>query len=145
MARKSMLYIDFTNFQQYAERLEQLGANLKNVFTEALEEAAEQVQEDTLVAMDDANLPAAGKYSQGDTAETVIDDIDAEWHGSVAEIKLGFDKTKPGAGGWLITGTPRMTPNRALEKIYGRKSYERQITKKIEEKLQKEIDRRLKG
>ena len=145
MARKSMIYIDFSNFEQYAERLEQLGANLKEVFAEAMEEAAEKVQEDTLVAMDDANLPRGGKYSDGQTVESVIDDVKVNWQGSVGEIPLGFDKTKAGAGGFLITGTPKMQPNKALEKIYGRKTYENQINKKIEQALQREIDRRLGG
>ena len=38
-----------------------------------------------------------------------------------------------------------MQPNRALEDIYGRKKYERQLKKDIEEVLQSEIDKVMGG
>ena len=115
---KNKISIDFKAFSDYAERIDTLGGSLKEVFTKALEKAAETIQEDTLVALDKGNLPAGGKYSRGDTADSVIDDLDVTWSGSLGEISVGFDKTKPGAGGWLITGTPRMAPDKALNQIY---------------------------
>lgn len=145
MARKSSLSIDFSNFSDYADRLDQLGADLKEIFADAMEQAAETVQDDTIDAMSAVNLPAGGKYSQGDTEASIIRDAKVSWSGSVGEIGLGFDKTKPGAGGFLITGTPKMRPNYALENIYSRKKYENQIKKDIEEVLQDEIDRRMGG
>lgn len=145
MARKSMLYIDFSNFEEYAERLEQLGANVQEVFSKAMEEAAAEVQQDTHAAMADANLPAGGMFSNGDTVGAIIDDVHVSWSGSVGEVPLGFDKTVAGAGGFLITGTPKMRPDAALEEIYGRKTYEKKINKKIEAALQKEINSRLGG
>lgn len=143
--RKSMISIDFTNFDTYAEKLDKLGANLQKVFTDAMEQAAETVQEDTIEAMADSNLPAGGKYSQGETEASIIRDAKVIWHGSLGIIGLGFDKTKPGAGGFLITGTPKMRPNYRLEDIYGRKKYENQLKKDIEEVLQDEIDRIMGG
>ena len=144
-ARKSMISIDFSNFADYAEKLDLLGANLKSVFSKAMEEAAEKVQADTIAALEDAHLPAGGKYSQGDTKNSVIPDPKTTWEGSVGEIGLGFDKTKRGAGGFLITGTPKMRPDLALERIYGTKRYENQLKKQIEKALQKEIDRIMGG
>lgn len=141
MARNKMIYIDFSNFEEYAEKLEQLEANLKDVFSKAMEEAAEKVQNDTIAALANSNLPAGGKFSQGDTRESVLQDVKTEWQGSVGEIKLGFDKTKSGAGGFLITGTPKMRPDLALERIYGSKRYVNQLKKTIEKALQREIDR----
>jgi hypothetical protein len=145
MSRKKGFYIDFSNFEEYAEMLENLGADLKEIFESAMEQAAEDVQEDTIAAVAKGNLPAGGKYSQGDTEDAVIRNPKVEWQGTVGEIKLGFDKTKPGAGGFLITGTPKMQPDYALEKIYGSKSYENKIKKQIEEHLQEEIDARIGG
>lgn len=138
--RKSMIYIDFSNFADYAAKLETLNADLKSIFSNAMEEAAEKVQMDTIAALDDAQLPAHGIYSQGDTVDSVIDDIKTSWAGSVAEVKLGFDKTKNGAGGFLITGTPKMQPDRALERIYGSKRYETELKKQIEKALQQAIN-----
>lgn len=141
MARNKMLYIDFSNFEEYAEKLEQLEADLKTVFSKAMEEAAEKVQQDTIAALARSNLPAGGKYSQGETKESVLQDVKTQWNGTVGEIKLGFDKTKSGAGGFLITGTPKMRPDLALERIYGSKRYVNQLKKTIEKALQREIDK----
>lgn len=144
-ARKNSLSIDFSNFAEYAERLDELNANLEEIFEDAMEQAAETVEWDIMDAMKDANLPALGKYSRGSTEESVIRDAKVSWSGSVAEIPVGFDKTKPGAGGWLITGTPKMRPNYKLEDIFGRNKYAKKIKKQIEEHLQEEIDERLGG
>lgn len=145
MARKQMISIDFKNFSDYAEKIDKLGANLKSVFSKAMEEAAEKVQQDTIAAIQPVNLPAKGRYSTGDTLNSVIRDPKTKWEGSVGEIPLGFDKTKPGAGGWLITGTPKMRPDYALEKIYGTKRYESELKKTIEKALQREIDKIMGG
>ena len=58
------------------------------------------------------------------------------------EIGLGFDKSKPGAGGFLITGTPKMAPDYKLEDLYVRKRYKNKLVKEIGESLQDEIDKR---
>lgn len=145
LSRKRMLDIDFSNFEEYAEKLDLLGANLKSVFSKAMEEAAEKVQQDTIAALEDVNLPASGIYSAGDTKESVIVDPKTRWEGNLGEIPLGFDKTRKGAGGFLITGTPKMKPDYALEKIYGTRRYENQLKKQIEKALQKEIDRIMGG
>lgn len=145
MARKQMISIDFKNFSDYAEKIDKLGLNLKSVFSKAMEEAAEKVQQDTIAAIQPVNLPDKGRYSTGDTLNSVIRDPKTKWEGSVGEIPLGFDKTKPGAGGWLITGTPKMRPDYALEKIYGTKRYESELKKTIEKALQREIDKIMGG
>ena len=143
--RKNSLSIDFSNFAEYAERLDELNADLKEIFQDAMEQAAETVEWDIMDALADANLPALGKYSQGATEASVIRDAKVQWQGSVGEIPIGFDKTKPGAGGWLITGTPKMRPDYKLEDIFSRRKYENKIKKQIEEHLQEEIDERLGG
>lgn len=143
--RKSSLNIDFSCFAEYAEKLDKLGADLKHIFGNAMEKAAKQVEEDTRAAMADANLPARGIYSSGDTMESIVTDAKVEWKGSYGEIPLGFDKSKPGAGGFLITGTPKMLPNAKLEDIYGRKKYESDIRKQIREDLEKEVKRHMGG
>ena len=124
--RGKMLSIDFSAFSDYAERLDQLGADLQQVIGDAMDQAAETVQWDVTDAMATVNLPAGGKYSQG-------------------EIGLGFDKTKPGAGGFLITGTPKMRPNYALEDIFSRKKYLKTLMNQISDELQDAIDERIGG
>ena len=143
--RKSMISIDFTNFADYAEKLDKLGANLQKIFTDAMERAAKEVSNDTIEAMAKSNLPAGGKYSQGETEASIIRNAKVVWHGPVGEVGVGFDKTKPGAGGFLITGTPKMRPNYRLEDIYGRKKYENKLRKQIEKDLQDAIDKYMGG
>lgn len=138
--RKNYISIDFSNFAEYAEKLDRLNADLKKIFGDAMEDAAKQVQEDTRKAVDNANLPAGGNYSDGETKASIIRDVTPKWSGSLGEVKLGFDKSKPGAGGFLITGTPKMAPDAALAEMYSGRKYQRQINKMIEEHLQKALD-----
>lgn len=147
LARGKMLAIDFSNFAEYAEKLDRLGADLEKVIGDAMERAAKKVQEDTISAMADANLPAGGKYhgKNRDTEESIIKDPKIKWAGSYATIDLGFDKTKPGAGGFLITGTPRMRPNYKLEDIYSRRKYVSDLNWQIRKDLQDAIDERMGG
>lgn len=141
LARKKMLSIDFSAMGDIIEKLDNLGMNLEQIVSKTMEEEGREVQQDTLKAIADSNLPARGKYSTGDTEASVIHDVAVTNFGSVLEMKLGFDKTKPGAGGFLITGTPKMQPVRALADIYSAKRYERNLTNKIKKSLQNELDR----
>lgn len=138
--RKNYIAVDFSAFAEYAEKLDRLGADLKDIIGDAMEEAAKQVQEDTADAVESANLPAGGQYSDGETRASIVRDVTPKWSGSVGEVHLGFDKSKPGAGGFLITGTPKMAPDAALAEMYSGRKYQRQINKMIEERLQKALD-----
>lgn len=138
--RKNYIAVDFSAFAEYAEKLDRLGADLKDIIGDAMEEAAKQVQEDTADAVESANLPAGGQYSDGETRASIVRDVAPKWSGSVGEVHLGFDKSKPGAGGFLITGTPKMAPDAALAEMYSGRKYQRQINKMIEERLQKALD-----
>ena len=145
LSRNKMLAIDFSNFSAYAEKLETLEANLEEIFAKSIEKAADKVQDDVTKAVQPANLPAKGKYrgKTHDTESSIIQDTKPKKRGSVLEVGLGFDKTKPGAGGFLITGTPRMQPDRALADIFQKKKYASDITKQIQQDLQEEIDKRM--
>lgn len=139
-SRNKGLSIDFSCFEDFAAELDNLGADLKSIFTDIMEQEAETVAEDTKEAVERANLPAHGVYSQGDTKDSIVMQPRVEWSGELGEIGLGFDKTKPGAGGFLITGTPKMQPDYKLEDIYARKSYASKMTRDIMDYLSAEID-----
>lgn len=145
MARNKGLSIDFSAFADLAEELDNMGADLKKVFTDVMEQEGEDVQIETLEAIAAANLPAKGIYSIGDTRNSIDLYPKVTWEGSVGELPLGFDKTKPGAGGWLITGTPRMAPDHELEKIYVQKTYKRKLIEHIRDDLENEIETRVGG
>lgn len=146
MAKKNKgLGFDYMIFAEYGERLEELGGDLKEIFTDLLEQTAETIQWDTDDAMAKSNLPRGGKYSQGDTRKAIVKNPRVSWAGSVAEIPVGFDWAKESAAGYLISGTPRMDPNRRLEEIYGKKKYMRNIVKDMQEFLTDEIKDRMEG
>jgi hypothetical protein len=136
--------IDFNVFAYYAEKLDEAGADLTKIFTEIMEMTSEEIQADTLDALADANLPAHGKYSRDQTAEALDLYPKAIVSGSIIECSIGFDKSKPGAGGFLITGTPKMRPDYKLEDIYVRKTYMSKKQKEIGEYLSKELHERIK-
>jgi hypothetical protein len=143
MAKRNGFHIDYQVFSDFAEELEKLGADLKEVFTDVMEQEGENVAQDTKEAVQKAYLPAKGAYSTGDTEKTIVMQPKVHWSGSVGEINLGFDKHLPGAGGFLITGTPKMQPDHALEDIYVRKRYQRNMTKSMMDSLQDQIDVRI--
>ena len=90
-----------------------------------LQEVGKKISEDTIEAVQAPNLPAGGKYSRKDkpTEESVVRDPKVTWDGGSAWIPVGFDFSKPGAGGWLISGTPKMKPDAQLRRMYKSKKY----------------------
>lgn len=102
-------------------------------------EAAHTVQADTAAAVTAPNLPAGGKYSRGDTAAS-IHTVDAVNHeGTTIWVPIGFDFAKPGAGGYLISGTPKMRPVHRLNEMYRGKKYIRGIYQQMYDKLVERI------
>ena len=132
MARNT-LKLDTSGFTELLRKLDSLGGDVKKAVDDALIQAAETITEDTEAAMDSANLPAGGRYSTGTTKEAIIRDQQVHWEGMIGWVPVGFDFSEPGAGGYLITGTPRMEPNKELNKMYKKKRYMSQIQKEMGE------------
>lgn len=142
---RTVLKLDAQGFTEYGEKLDALGADLRSIFTDALEQAGETIGEDTLDAVAEGNLPAGGKYSTGETKAAVIQSPRVEWEGTTGSIGVGFDFGKPGAGGFLITGTPRMRPDKALNQMYKGKRYMKKIQQDMADIFNDEIRRRMGG
>lgn len=137
--------IDFSNFEEIAKKLESMDVDIRDAVGHAINEAANEVQNEVRDAIQPPNLPAGGKYSKDkDTENSIIDNPQVQWSGMIGEVDLGFDKSKPGAGGFLITGTPRMQPAAKLSKIFTSRKYATDFKKKIQEELNKVIERNLK-
>lgn len=126
MARNTMK-LQLGGFQELITKLDSLQGDVKKAVTDAMEQVGETIGEDTMDAVDNANLPAKGEYSKGNTKASIVSNPKVQWSGSQAEIGIGFDYNKKGAGGFLITGTPRMKPDYELQKIYKKKKYMNQI------------------
>lgn len=141
MAKKrgssGMFSLQLTGLLEAAERIERAGGQIKPVMEEALNAAAKKITSDTIAACDPSNMPAGGIFGSKnhETLNSVIKDSSVVWSGNIAEVPVGFDFSKPGAGGFLITGTPKMNPNRELEKIYKQKRYTSMLQKEMAQKF----------
>lgn len=125
---RTILKLDIDEFMQpLLYKLKRIDGNVEEAVTNALEQAAETISEDTLEALDVAMLPAQGKYSTGKTKNAVVSDTRVQREGDVLWVPVGFNFSMPGAGGFLITGTPRMRPDRKLHAMYKQKKYMRWI------------------
>ncbi len=122
---KNQMTLDTTGLDAALERLlRTMGVEkAQKVVEEQLTAVGKEITTDTIEAVQKANLPAGGKYSRGDTEQAVVRNPSVEWDGGVASIPCGFDFDKPGAGGWLISGTPKMRPDAELRRMYKAKKY----------------------
>lgn len=141
---KNKAKVKLEGFKEMITALDSLGGDLVGIAADALSQAGETIGWDTLEAAQNPNMPAEGKYSTGRTEQAVLTTPRVEVSGNLVEVGAGFDYTKDGAGGILITGTPRMKPNYELNKIFKGRRYMNNISKDIEAVVQDEIERRLK-
>lgn len=144
MARNT-LKLDISGFNELAKRYEALGGDVKAITQKALERAGAKIEKDTIDAVQKKNLPQKGKYSQGNTERSIVRNSRVTWSGTQAEINVGFDYSKPGAGGFLITGTPKMQPDRELHKMYKQKAYMRSVQNEMIEEVQTAIAEKMEG
>ena len=141
---KNKAKVKLEGFKEMITILDSLGGDLVGVAADALSQAGETIGWDTQEAAQNPNMQAEGKYSTGRTEQAVLTTPRVEVSGNLVEVGAGFDYTKDGAGGILITGTPRMKPNYELNKIFKGRRYMNNISKDIEAVVQDEIERRLK-
>lgn len=139
VAKRNTLRLEIGGFKELITKLDSLNGDVQKAVTDAMQQAAETVRDDTADALADEYMPALGKYSTGRTKATVVAPSVA-WSGTIAETPVGFDYGKKGAGGFLISGTPRMKPNRKLEQIYTRKKYMQQLSADMQEVVLDFID-----
>lgn len=136
---RNILRLDTSGLEHMIRTLESLGGNVRQAVEESLVQAAEKVREDTIEALQPQYLPAGGIYSRGKTLESVITDTRVTWEGTVGSVPIGFDFSKSGAGGFLITGTPRMQPDRELNRMYKGKKYMADIQKQMSDVIIRHI------
>lgn len=143
MAKKKNGF-DTTALLKYAERLDELGGSdaLKRATTAGMAEAKKEINKQVTAAMQTSNLPAGGKYSTGDTLDSLDENLTATWNGDIASLPVGFDMSKSGITSILLMhGTPKMRPVAGLkDALYGKKG-KAAARKAQEEAMQKVIER----
>jgi hypothetical protein len=131
MMARNTLKVDFSGFNELITKLDDINGDIKEVSEKALNYIGQRVTDETIDALQKHNLPAGGIYSTGDTEESVVKNPRVEWIGSVGSIGVGFDYSKPGAGGYLIKGSPRHRPAAKLNMIYTGKSYAKHLQEEM--------------
>ena len=127
MAKKKMR-LEFSGFEEYAEKLDKLGGDLKKTTERALNATHEHITPRVEEAFKKHNI----KYSH-ETMKSLKKDSAVEWDGSVAEIGVGFKISDGGLPSiFLMYGTPKIQPDKKLyNAIYGDKKKVKELQEKI--------------
>lgn len=145
MARKK-IGLQVKELDYYMAHLDELGKGdaMKRGVEAALKASKQYVN--PLIESAMVNLPAKGRYSTGNTKQSIDEDMTVDWQGMTASIKVGFDFKKSGLKSiFLMYGTPKMPPVAGLKAaIYGTKT-QKKIGAIQEEALQKVILRIMEG
>lgn len=143
---KNVLKLNMKGFEELMTKYDALGGDMKQIAEEALNQAAKTITDDTNKGVQKPMLPAGGYYSGGETAASVVSNPKVEWSGNKAEVGVGFDFAKPGAGGFLIKGRyspTHMSAASYLKMVYTGKTYMKNVKKEMEKIVQKAIDERM--
>lgn len=126
MAKKMRL--EFTGFEEMAERLDKLGGDLKKTTEKALIETHKLLTPKVEEAFKRHDV----KYSH-DTMKSLKKDPKVEWSGSVAAIGVGFKISEGGFPSiFIMYGTPRMQPDKKVyNSIYGNKKKVKELQERI--------------
>lgn len=145
MARNK-ISLSFKGFEEMAEKLDELEGDLKKTTEEALIESKKIVTKNLQQATNKSNYPAHGKYSTGETRESIDTTNNVIWEGTIGSIKVGFDFHKSGLVSiFLMYGTPRMAKVQAIyDAVYGRKT-KTQISKAQKEIFAEAIKEKMEG
>ena len=145
MAR-NQFRIDTSGMESLLMKLERLEhATARETVESVLQPLAEKINADTRNAIQPQHLPAKGIYSNGATAASIETDSSVRWDGMTAWIPVGFDFSKPGAGGYLISGTPKMAPDRELRRMFRQKTYMNSIQQEVWDGLMEKINEAMEG
>lgn len=146
MARKNKIGLQFSGFEELAEKLDELQGDLKKTTEEALRKSKAVVTTNLLKATQKSNLPAHGKYSTGGTRHSTNTKKNVNWEGTIGEIEVGFDFEKSGLKSiFLMYGTPRMKKAQKIyDAVYGTKT-KTKIRKIQKETFQEAIKKKMEG
>lgn len=137
---KRRMSLEFEGFEEVISRLTKLEGDVKATTEKALKETHRIVTQKAEEAIQKENLPAKGKYSIGDTLESLKREANIEWAGTLAEVPVGFSIREGGlASIFMMYGTPRYMKNQKLyNAIWGKATHD-EISKVQEDIFYEEI------
>ena len=136
--------IIFDGFAKLAEDIDAIGGDLHSAVDEALEETQFIVQNNLTSAAEVYSSKGRKGYATGKMFNSIIQDLNINWKGTVAEVNTGFT----GEGNiqgfmhsiFVMYGTPRMAKDvKVYNAIKGTKT-RKEIAEKQEEIMVKHLD-----
>ena len=145
------LSFDTNLFEECLEDIEKLSSGeLMNAVEEGMISAKSEINNSIVQTLSKkSNLPQKGKYSDGTAIEGIDNDYAVEWHGTTAEIEVGFDvdwgeNRNFGIEAYtLIYGTPRQKPVKNLKFLIRGKGGRDILEKEVQKAIDEAIERRL--
>lgn len=139
------MQMDVSGLNELIRELEKLEGSVNDAAKEALEATFDIVTAKAKAAAQKSNYPAGGKYSKGGTAKSLVETAQIYYHGTAAEVKVGFNIYEGGLQSiFMIYGTPRNMKVQAMyDAFYGKKTID-EVHKKQYEILFNAV-RRLEG
>lgn len=139
--------ITFDGFAKLAEDIDAIGGDLHKAVDEALEETQFIVQNNLVTAAEVYANKGGGKkgYATGKMYNSIIQDLNIDWKGTVAEVKTGFTGEGGNFAGFMhsifvMYGTPRMAKDmKVYNAIKGTKT-RKEIAKAQEEIMVKHLE-----
>ena len=138
---KCFVQLDTSGFNYLLEELEEMGKDIKPIVDLTLKHAAVKIQNQTILAAQPPNYPHRGEYSTGATSRAVIHFPAIEWDGDIASVGVGFDNEKFNASKFLITGTPRMKPDKMLYDLFINSRFINNVQRSMWEEVMEELDK----
>lgn len=123
---KNKIGLELKGFEEWIERLENLGGDVKEAAEDSLQVAYSTITPKVIADMK--------KHKRtGRTAGAIVKKSDVKWEGTTASIDVGFKFPEGLASVFLMYGTPRMKKDTKLyNDIYGSR-VKKEIAKKQEE------------
>ena len=125
--KKNNVVLDTTALEELLAQVEDMGGSVEEAATQALSWAAKRIEYDMEQAVVKGKMPAGGKYWTGETERSIVRDTTVRKDGTTLWVPVGFDFDKPGAGGFLIVGTPWVEPVPELYYMFQRKKFMRDM------------------
>lgn len=103
--------LDFSELNRFQEKFEKRAKDIKPYVDKSLVESHSHITQNVEGHAQKSYYPAKGKYSSGDTRESIYKNSRVTWVGDTfATVDVGFDYSKSVVPLFLMYGTPRMRP-----------------------------------
>lgn len=134
--------IEFRGFDEILQKLTKLEADTKTIAEDALKATHQIITEKARISAQKPNLPRQGKYSHGGTLESLKENAEIKWDGTVGSVEVGFDISHGGLPSvFMIKGDPGYMKNQMMYDAFYGDQVENEVTAKQKEIFYKAMEK----